>query len=123
MGVKMKMKKITILAILFTFMLTAGAYAQTIWTHTAVKTASAKITDGRGYFGGIIITTDGTNNVTVDVRDATTAGTGTKLIPTTVILANERVKSISAPQFYWTGVYVTVTTSGTTEYVVYYEKR
>ena len=42
-GVKMKMKKITILAILFTFMLTAGGYAQTIWTHTAVKTASAKI--------------------------------------------------------------------------------
>ena len=119
------MKKIAlVVAILFMFGL-AAAYAETIWPQKKVGTASAAIVSGKGRFGGIVVATNGTNSVTVDVRDATGAGAGDKLIPTTVITssATDRIRAISVPQVFTTGIYVTITTSGTCEYIVYYETR
>ena len=117
------MKKIAlVVAILFMF---GAAYAETIWPQKKAGTASAAIVAGKGRFGGIVVATDGTNSVTVDVRDATGAGAGDKLIPTTVITssATDRIRAISVPQVFTTGIYVTITTSGTCEYIVYYETR
>ena len=119
------MKKI-IIGILLAFFLSASV----VWaesTRTATLTADAKVTTGRGFITGIIVMTDGTNNVTVEIYDNVTAG-GEKIIPTWIIPTSATNRS-SALSFggdgepFDTGIYVDITTSGTVSYMVYYEKR
>lgn len=89
------------------------------------KTASALIRTGKGIFSGIIISTDGTNAVTLDIYDNTSAA-GTKLVPTLTITSSavDRVQSIKppgAPVSFETGLYVNVSVAGggSCSYVAY----
>jgi len=94
---------------------------------SAEKDADAAITSGYGWFHGIIVATDGTNAVTVDIYDSASA-TGRKLIPTTVITtsANDRVQAIGYGEedvYYRLGIYVDITCAGTVGYMVVYNPK
>ena len=93
---------------------------------SVTKTGSACILNGKGLFYGILLTTDATNAVTLDIYDSTTAS-GTKIIPTSTITTNsaDRLRSISfaLPLHVSNGIYVNVTCSGTVAYMVYFEER
>jgi hypothetical protein len=120
------MKK-RILSVLLAVMLVTGAALasgpSSIVIQSTEQSADATVYTGGGWFYGIILTTDGTNSVTVDIYD-NTAASGTKLIPTTVIpsSAAERSASIGfgSPVNFSNGIYVDITTSGTAGYMVYY---
>jgi uncharacterized alkaline shock family protein YloU len=91
------------------------------------NTGDALIATGRGYFKGIIVHSDGTNSVTVDIYDNTTAA-GTKLVSSTIFTtsASNRtgVLGFSDQEAPFTnGIYVDVTTSGTVTYDVYIDPR
>ena len=90
---------------------------------SAEKSADASIYDGPCLFYGLVIATDGTNDVTIDVYD-NTAASGTKLLPTIVIptSADIRYETIWFGKPVWckTGIYVDITTAGTVAYMAYY---
>jgi hypothetical protein len=95
--------------------------------YSAVKTADALIHTGGGYVYGIIVATDGTNDVTVKTYDNTSAA-GTKLHPDMVCTTSSSnrmcVLGFSPPVPYSTGVYVDVTlAAGAVAYTVYYRKK
>lgn len=88
------------------------------------KTADTLITTGSGYLAGMVIHTDGTNSVTVDVYD-NTAGSGNKLVSswTVTTSASNRTTTLSFGNYeclYFTGIYVDITTSGTVTFDVYF---
>ena len=93
---------------------------------SAVKTGSACVLESKGLFYGILLTTDATNSVTLDIYDSVTAS-GTKIIPTCTITTNsaDRLRSLSfaLPLHVSNGIYVNVTCSGTVTYMVYFEGR
>lgn len=90
------------------------------------KAASAVILAQPGALAGILMATDGTNAVTLDIYDKATAATGAKLIATTVVptSATNRSWSLSFahPKRCENGIYVVVTPAGggTCAYVVDY---
>ena len=88
---------------------------------TAEQTADAAAVTGAGHFGGIIIATDGSNDVTVDIYD-NTAASGNNIIPTVVCKGSSRIHAIGIdpPTPFFTGVYVDITCAGTLSYIVYY---
>lgn len=82
---------------------------------------------GSGYLRGILVHTDGTYAVTLNVYD-NTAASGTKLFSTWTIptSATNRTSAIDFAERecpFTTGVYVDVTTSGTVTYDCYYTAR
>ncbi len=85
----------------------------------------AAVYTGRGLFKGMLITTDGTNNVTVSVYD-NTANSGTKIIPTFVALGSSYTTAVSYDPgvAFATGISVDVTIAGggTASYQVLYDK-
>ena len=87
---------------------------------SAVKTVSALISGRPGYVYGISVTTDGSNACTIDLYD-NMAGSGTKVVPTWTVPATpvSQAYSFNPPIKLSTGLYVSVTTSGTISYVVY----
>jgi len=88
------------------------------------QTASAAIATSPGYLHGIVVITDGTNSVTVDIYDNASAASGTKLIPQWIVTTSSSNRaqsySIDPPIKFSNGIYVVVTTSGTVTYMVYY---
>lgn len=90
------------------------------------KTASAKISEGIGEFVGILIATDGTNAVTLDIYDSKVTAAGTKLIPTLTIpssATNRMFQLQFSPGIkYSVGIYVTISVAGggTFAYIVYH---
>lgn len=114
-------KLLAALAIMFTL-------ASSAWAVGVVgSTGDALIAVGRGSFRGIIVHTDATNSVTVDIYDATSA-TGTKLLSswTVTTSAVDRVQAIGFSDNecpFENGIYVDVTTSGTVTYDTYYVSR
>jgi len=117
------MKKIFCIIVII-LLISVNAFAVDDWIKSSgQQTTDALITTGQGYFSGIILVTDATNAITVDIYDGTTA-TGTKLIPTTVITTSaiDRIQAIRvpAPVIFWNGIYVDITCSSTAKYVVYY---
>ncbi|MCP4488986.1 MAG: hypothetical protein GY820_16990 [Gammaproteobacteria bacterium] len=92
------------------------------------NTADAAITTDPGKFRGILVATDGTNEVEVSIYDNASAASGTELIPTTVITTSDtnRAQGIFLPfeVEYKNGIYVDVTLgAGTVGYVVYYQNK
>lgn len=89
------------------------------------QTGDAAVVTSAGYICGILIATDGTNSVTVDMYDNASAASGTNIIPTIVVTtsASNRSTAIKVDRAISNGVYVDVTTSGTLSYVVYYKPR
>lgn len=118
------MKKIFIA--LLVLMLSTAVYGADL--KSVGSTGDAAITAGSGYLKGIIVHTDGTNSVTLDVYDNATAASGNKLFSTLTITtsASNRATAIAfdgqeCP--YVNGIYVNVTTSGTVTYDVYFESK
>ena len=87
------------------------------------KTADAAIMAKAGYFCGIMVITDGTNSVTIDIYDNATAASGTEIIPlwTVTTSASNRSAALEFTNgiFVNSGIYVDITTSGAVTYVVY----
>ena len=93
---------------------------------SGTKAAAAAIIAKAGFFHGIIITTDGTNSVTLDIYDNASAATGTKLIPTLVIPSSSSNRSLVIvfpnPIQVQNGIYVnsSVAGGGAYAYMAYY---
>ena len=90
---------------------------------TDVQDVSAAVLSRAVGFSGIIIRTDGVNDITLNVFD-NTAASGKRLIPEDVVVeASLRVASIGyfPPVYAENGIYVEVTCSGTYSYQVMYE--
>ena len=95
-------------------------------TPSADKTASAVVDADNGAFNGILVVTDGTNAVTLDIYDTNVAvASGRKLVPQITIPtgASNRlfVLSFDPPLPYKIGCYVVVTCVGTVTYKTYTE--
>jgi len=89
---------------------------------TVPATASEASVSGSCVFYGIIVQTDGTNNVTLNVYD-NTAASGTNLTPDDiVILGSARAWTLSYTPgaLCSTGIYVSVSTQGTCSFQVLY---
>lgn len=89
------------------------------------NTSDAKITEGSGWFHGIIVHTDGTNAATVAIYD-NTAASGSKLV-TSLVIPTSATNRVFALSFntkeecpYKLGIYVDITCSGTCTFDVYY---
>ena len=100
---------------------------ENIATHS-IQTESASIATGRGFFYGIIVRTDGTNNVTLNVYDSG-AASGNRLLPSNIVING--VNNVSGWAFgtdpalkFTAGIYVdaSVAGGGTVEYEVLYYK-
>lgn len=81
---------------------------------TVPQTASGLHVTGKCAFGGLVVKTDGANNVTLNVYD-NTSGSGTRLLPADVIvLGSARLWAVGFdPGIYaGTGVYVGVAVAG-----------
>jgi len=114
------MKKLLSIVLFCLLMFGGVAYAKDIKPTTEQDSAAAVFT-GPGFFAGISITTDGTNNVSVDIYD-NTAASGKQLTQTLVFIGTDRVRTFSVGNLIKVdnGIYVNLTCSGTYEYVVYY---
>ena len=89
------------------------------------QNATAQIRRGQCVFYGIIIKTDGANDVTISVWDSLTA-TGKKLIPEDIIIeGSKRVESIGYPLAIWCTIGIRVKLSvaggGAASYQVLYD--
>ncbi len=83
---------------------------------SSVQTASASIATGRGLFYGIIVRTDGTNAVTLNVYDSGAAN-GTKLTPANLVINGASFVSgwslgLDPAVTYTSGIYVSVSVAG-----------
>lgn len=119
------MKRNLILGVMMAVLLICStAWAQTFVNSSGSQTASKLIYTGDGNLHKIVVSTDGTNAVTLDAYDETSA-TGTKLIPTWIVTSSstDRTQTIgfSPPVRYSKGLYINVSVAGggTTAYVVY----
>ena len=87
-------------------------------------TADAAAVSGRCNLHGLWFATDGTNAVTVNIYDNTTA-TGNTIIPESIISTTSAgqiaVMDFNPPLLMENGVYVDITTAGTVTFKVYYE--
>lgn len=114
------MKKIICIILVLVFC--GIAYAEfdpQLWAFSSnEKTADALIYTGRCYFHQLIITPDGTNDVTVSFYD-NTAGSGTEFLETMTFAGDGGTKATPPV---WiklnTGIYIDVTTVGTVGYTV-----
>lgn len=117
------MKKI-LTGLLIVLFLCTGAVAGD-WMKQSIQYSgsTANPTSSGGVFHGVIIISDGSDYVDMDIYD-NTAASGTKLIPTIRITTSstDRIQSISMnpPVRYYNGIYVNITTNGTVKYMIYY---
>lgn len=120
----MKRIILSILIILATTFSQASAIE--IINQTDDYTADAAVLTSWGNFYGMILATDGTNPVTINIYDNASAASGDKLIPQTVITTSstERATAISfnPPLRFNNGIYVDITTSGAVTYKIYHNK-
>lgn len=84
------------------------------------KTSSATIKTGKGWWGGVLIQTDGTNDATITIYD-NTADSGTILYQAIVPAANRYggVGPLAAPIRFNTGCRLTVAGTGASGIVWY----
>jgi len=106
--------------------LTTGTGQVQVSKITAPAASSGSAVSGQSAFFGLVVKTDGINNVTINVYD-NTAASGTALIPTdTVIAGSDRTWALSYnPAIKCTnGIYVSLTVAGggTATYQVQYDK-
>ena len=95
-----------------------------ILTFASIKTADALIYTGGCVFTSFSITPDGTNPVTVTFYD-NTSGSGTKILNTMTFAGDEG--PIAFPfkiqKRCFNGIYADITTAGTVEYAVFWERQ
>lgn len=119
------MKKVIWFIALVCLFIGSVCYAQDYRTFrpTSLYTTDQVVYAGRANFYGIIMQTDGVNDVTVTVYDSLTAA-GTTLMPEITFVADSdaptRTIGFNIPIKCYNGIYVDITTSGTVSYKVYY---
>lgn len=92
------------------------------WEYTTPKTTSCLAVRGRHVFGGILLLTDGINNITLNIYDSLTAS-GKRLIPPNLLIKGSRdYFPLSVELLAHNGSYVNITCSGTYSFQVYYDK-
>lgn len=93
---------------------------------SGMKTESAQISDEAGFFYGIIVATDATNDQTFTFYDSLTA-TGTEFFPEIVFATATDIRDhpilLPFPVNFNTGCYISVSGSGVVEYAVLYRKK
>lgn len=111
----------SIVALLILCVFSLSAYGAAV-TSSGQETASKAIRTSRCAFAGIIVATDGTNDVTVDVYDNADGATGTRLVPQFVVDGADDIGGILFEPVVkcQRGIYVDITTAGTCKYVIYY---
>ena len=123
------MKKLIAVLILMFIAMPAAAFEPPSYAlYSGVYTADqASIVSVPGYFYGIAVMTDGTNNCTVVTYDNTAASGTNKLHPDWVVTTSgtdrAKVYAPPSPVAYNTGISVDITTSGTCSYQVLYRRR
>jgi hypothetical protein len=91
--------------------------------HTDEFSSSALTVSGAGVFYGVLVCTDGVNDITLNVYDGLTAS-GSKLLPSDVVVAGwTNLVSIYSDNglVVDNGIYVSAVTSGTYTFQVYYD--
>ena len=102
----------------------AGGKPVNVQYITEPQSSSGVAVSGKCAFGGIIVKTDGINDVTVNVYDNTT-NSGKKLIPDNVVVkGSSGIDGLGydPPVYAEKGIYVEVVTSGTCSWQVLYDK-
>lgn len=85
------------------------------------KTASAAIKASRGYLGGALVLTDGTNDATVILYDNASAGSGAKLSEMVVAGADNYGRVVfPLPVAFVNGCYASISGTGAS-CIVYYQ--
>ena len=123
------MKKRTIIMVMALLLIPLAALCFTpkLWMRQSTgNTADAAIQTVAGYFYGMIVHTDGTNEVTINVYDEDDTSSGTKIVADWVVTtsSSNRTQSLSydPPVPYEVGVFVDVSSSGTLSYDVFYHE-
>ncbi|HHT9144710.1 MAG TPA: hypothetical protein ACFYD4_03370 [Candidatus Wunengus sp. YC61] len=120
------MKKILCIIGLLLMVIVSYGYAEDWHFSSGQKTTSALIKTGVGNFSGIIIVTDGTWPVEMNIFDAISgAATGKRIIPSILVPSSENVMQILMPVNsvrFNNGLFVSmVCSSGTYGYTVFYK--
>lgn len=104
----------------FLLLLALPVYAGT--QSSGAKNADAVISTGPVIVQSVMIGTDGTNNVTVDLYDSSGAS-GTKLIPSITVVGSDYYGGVTNLNVQADrGVYLDITTAGTAQVVVYTQR-
>lgn len=87
------------------------------------KDADTAIMNAKGYFGGILIITDGTNDATVALWDNASAASGTEIAPAIKVAGGDNYGGflLLRPIYCDNGIYANVSGTGA-KYEVYYQK-
>lgn len=111
----------------------AMSFKPTSWMRaTSQQTADHSVLKKAGWFYGILVQTDGTNEVWVDVYDVSAsmlseATAGSKLIPQWVITtsSSDRMQSLSLdpPVPFDAGLFVDISTAGSVKFTTYYNEQ
>ena len=113
-------KKIVLIVLLSLILFTSISYAQKGMRTSGIKTEDMAILARPGYFHGIEIITDGTNNASVIVYDNASAASGTVIFQGTILGANNFGGVIFIdPVEMFKGIYIDMTGTGMS-YIVYY---
>ena len=92
------------------------------------ETASALILTGPGRICSLVFNTDGTNDVTLNLYDNTAASVK-KLLPTDYLIKTSSTNREHTIEFrrdegyVGVGIYVSISTSGSVNYMVYFENK
>jgi hypothetical protein len=111
-----------VVAIIAIFLMLAG----TAFAGKSIgNTGSGLITTGQGFFKGLIVNTDGTNAVTITIYD-NTAASGNKVVSSFIITTSttDLIRTLSFGDRdcpYFTGMYFSISTSGTVTYDVFFD--
>lgn len=118
------MKRI-LTALLIVLFLSTGVFAGEWMKQSTQLDDDAAITIKEGVFHGVIIISDSSDYIDMDIYDNATEASGTKLIPTVRITTSstDRIQtiSLSPPVRFYNGIYVDITTNGTVKYMIYWE--
>lgn len=115
------MKKILCIVLLLAMVAVAGAAD----LRKVGVTADGVVTSGPGYLKGVIVHTDGSAAVTVDLYDNATAASGSKLFSSWIVTsgASDRTHTLSFDGqecLFVNGMYVDITTTGSATLDFYY---
>ena len=105
-------------------MIASAATAAEMMTGSGAKSSSAVISTRPGILRQVIVSSASTDSITVNLYDNATSASGTKLIPTWIIISpttNNLQTLYVDSERYGTGLYADITSSGTFSYVVIYK--